>query len=232
MDNMFIRWVHGVRRLSSMQTLRESAIAADVLLKRNLYNDFMKSNATGRLGEYHAPAMLRLPLQLRVHVNLLTRTRPLSLRRVRSVTLVKTSSAVALKNVHGTQGTHATPPDIGSDHGEEVVEEPAPQGSVSSLSFQEMPVAVEVPTESHAELVKKVEDLRETFGQSRNALGKAQSRPETLECNRFRLQMMKSHQNRVEANLHLLIRMQHPVASPMYAVQATLSQHGTGHGMA
>uniref|UniRef100_A0AAV1UAX4 Uncharacterized protein n=1 Tax=Peronospora matthiolae TaxID=2874970 RepID=A0AAV1UAX4_9STRA len=96
-DDMFIRWVHGVRRLSSMHALRESASVADVRLERKLRYDFAKLKARGRLREYYAPAMLRLPLQPRVHVNLLTRTRPLSLRRVRSVTLVKTSSAVALK---------------------------------------------------------------------------------------------------------------------------------------
>uniref|UniRef100_A0AAV1U975 Uncharacterized protein n=1 Tax=Peronospora matthiolae TaxID=2874970 RepID=A0AAV1U975_9STRA len=81
-------------------------------------------------------------------------------------------------------------------------------------------------------LAKKVEDLRETLGQTQNALGEARSRLATLEGDRARLQMMESRQTRVEAQLDLLIRMQHPVATPMYAAQAPSSQHGTGPGMA
>uniref|UniRef100_A0AAV1TXD0 Uncharacterized protein n=1 Tax=Peronospora matthiolae TaxID=2874970 RepID=A0AAV1TXD0_9STRA len=131
-----------------------------------------------------------------------------------------------------TQGTHATSPDIGSDHDDDVVEVPAPHGTTNSLAYQATPVAVGVSAESHAELVKKVEDLRETLGQTQNALGEARSRLATLEGDRARLQMMESLQTRVEAQLDLLIRMQHPVATPMYAAQAPSSQHGTGPGMA
>uniref|UniRef100_A0AAV1TLP6 Uncharacterized protein n=1 Tax=Peronospora matthiolae TaxID=2874970 RepID=A0AAV1TLP6_9STRA len=48
-DNMFIRWVHGVRRLSSVHALRGSANVADVRLERNLCYDFAKLKARGRL---------------------------------------------------------------------------------------------------------------------------------------------------------------------------------------
>uniref|UniRef100_A0AAV1T770 Uncharacterized protein n=1 Tax=Peronospora matthiolae TaxID=2874970 RepID=A0AAV1T770_9STRA len=131
-----------------------------------------------------------------------------------------------------TRGIHATSPDIGSDHDDDVVQLTAPHEAVSSLAYQATPVAFGVSAESHDELVKKLEDLRETYGQTQNTLGEARSRMATLEGDRARLQMIESRQARVEAQLDLLIRMQHPVATPMYAAQAPSSQHGTGPGMA
>uniref|UniRef100_A0AAV1UHK2 Uncharacterized protein n=1 Tax=Peronospora matthiolae TaxID=2874970 RepID=A0AAV1UHK2_9STRA len=102
-----------------------------------------------------------------------------------------------------TQGTHATSPDLA-------------------------PVEVGVSAKSHAELVEKVEDLRETLSQTQNALGDTRSRLASLEGDRARLRMMESRQTRVEAQLDLFIRMQHPKATSMYAAQAPSSQHGTG----
>uniref|UniRef100_A0AAV1VC33 Uncharacterized protein n=1 Tax=Peronospora matthiolae TaxID=2874970 RepID=A0AAV1VC33_9STRA len=46
---MFIRWVHGVRRLSSMHALRESASMEDILLEQKTRYDFAKLKARGRL---------------------------------------------------------------------------------------------------------------------------------------------------------------------------------------
>uniref|UniRef100_A0AAV1T817 Uncharacterized protein n=1 Tax=Peronospora matthiolae TaxID=2874970 RepID=A0AAV1T817_9STRA len=130
-----------------------------------------------------------------------------------------------------TQGTHATSPDIVSDHDNDVVGVTASHGAVSSIACQATPVAVGVSDESQDELVKKVEDLREILGQTQNTLGEARSRLATLEGDRARLQKMESRQTRVEAQLDLLIWMQHPEATQMYAAQAPSSQHGTGAGM-
>uniref|UniRef100_A0AAV1VH95 Uncharacterized protein n=1 Tax=Peronospora matthiolae TaxID=2874970 RepID=A0AAV1VH95_9STRA len=86
-----------------------------------------------------------------------------------------------------TQGTHATSPDIGSDHDDEVAEVTAPHGAVSSLDYHATTVKGGASAESHAELAKKVDDFRETLGQSQNALGEARSRLATLEGDRARL---------------------------------------------
>uniref|UniRef100_A0AAV1TUM6 Uncharacterized protein n=1 Tax=Peronospora matthiolae TaxID=2874970 RepID=A0AAV1TUM6_9STRA len=47
--NMFIRWVHGVRRLCSMHALRESPSVADFCLERKLHYDYANLKARGRL---------------------------------------------------------------------------------------------------------------------------------------------------------------------------------------
>uniref|UniRef100_A0AAV1TD72 Uncharacterized protein n=1 Tax=Peronospora matthiolae TaxID=2874970 RepID=A0AAV1TD72_9STRA len=103
------------------------------------------------------------------------------------MTLVKTSSAVALKKgqrrmgslaegePHApmsfqTQGTQATSTDIGSDHDDDVVEVPSPHGAVRSLAYPATRVAVGVSAESQVEFIKKVKDLRETLGKTQNAL--------------------------------------------------------------
>uniref|UniRef100_A0AAV1UT88 Uncharacterized protein n=1 Tax=Peronospora matthiolae TaxID=2874970 RepID=A0AAV1UT88_9STRA len=75
-----------------------------------------------------------------------------------------------------TQETHATSPDIGSEHEDDFFEVLAPHGTVSFLAYQATPVAVGVSAESQAELVKKVENLSGTLGQTHNALGEVRSR--------------------------------------------------------
>uniref|UniRef100_A0AAV1T7S5 Uncharacterized protein n=1 Tax=Peronospora matthiolae TaxID=2874970 RepID=A0AAV1T7S5_9STRA len=220
-DDMFIRWVHGVRRLSSMHALRESAGVADIRVKRKLRYDFTKLKARGRLWgqprSRYASAASAATSSRRSFDTISPALTTTNEKRV----LVKTISAVALKNVN----------DIVSDYDNDVVGVTAPLGAVSSLAYQATPVAVGVSDKSHDELVKKVEDFREILGQTQNTLGEARSRLATLEGDRARLQMMESRQARVEAQLDLLIRMQHPVATPMYAAQAPSSQHGTGAGM-
>uniref|UniRef100_A0AAV1URU1 Uncharacterized protein n=1 Tax=Peronospora matthiolae TaxID=2874970 RepID=A0AAV1URU1_9STRA len=48
-DKMFIRWVHGVRRLNSMFALRESASVTDVRREQKLRYDYAKIKASGCL---------------------------------------------------------------------------------------------------------------------------------------------------------------------------------------
>ena len=93
-------------------------------------------------------------------------------------------------------------------------------------------MAVDVSAASHADLVKEVNTLRESLDQTQHALGEAQSRLTKLEGNYARLQMMQTRQTRVEVQLDLLIRMQHPLATPMYEVPAPSRQHETDPGTA
>ena len=60
-NNAFVRWVHRVRRPSSMYALRASASVADVRLERKLRYDYAKSKARGLLratqNPRYAPAL-------------------------------------------------------------------------------------------------------------------------------------------------------------------------------
>uniref|UniRef100_A0AAV1V676 Uncharacterized protein n=1 Tax=Peronospora matthiolae TaxID=2874970 RepID=A0AAV1V676_9STRA len=195
-----------------MHALRESACVADVRLERKLHYDFAKLKARGRLqgvlrsryaSAASAAASSRQYFVTNSHA--LTTTsekrgtrqnelgRGAQKRQRRSEILAGDESHTPMSQ---TQGTHATSPDIGSDHDDDVVEVPAPHKPTG------------------------------------NALGEARSRLATLEGDRARLLMMESRQTRVEAQLDLLIRMQHPVATPIYAAQAPSSLHGTGLGLA
>uniref|UniRef100_A0AAV1UC53 Uncharacterized protein n=2 Tax=Peronospora matthiolae TaxID=2874970 RepID=A0AAV1UC53_9STRA len=212
-DNMFIRWVHGVRRLSCSAT---------------------RKCQCGRPANSRQPFDTNSPALTTTSEKRGARQDELGpgaqKRQLRMGGLAEGESHTPMS--FQTQGTHATSPDIGSDHDEDVVKVPATHGTLSSLAYQAMPVAVGVSAESHGELVKKVEDLRGILGQTQNAVGEVRSRLATLEGDHARLQMMESRQTRGEAQLDISIRMQHPVATPMYAAQAPSSQHGTGPGMA
>uniref|UniRef100_A0AAV1U9H7 Uncharacterized protein n=1 Tax=Peronospora matthiolae TaxID=2874970 RepID=A0AAV1U9H7_9STRA len=229
--------------------LRESASVADVRLERKLRYDFAKLKARGRLrglsrSRYASAASAAANSRQPFDTNSPALTTTSEKRGARQDELgpgaqkrQRRMGSLAEGEAHTpmsfqTQGTHATSPDIGSDIDEDVVKVPATLGTLSSLAYQAMPVAVGVSAESHGELVKKVEDLRGILGQTQNAVGEVRSRLATLEGDHARLQMMESHQTRGEAQLDISIRMQDPVATPMYAAQAPSSQHGTGPGMA
>uniref|UniRef100_A0AAV1TW54 Uncharacterized protein n=1 Tax=Peronospora matthiolae TaxID=2874970 RepID=A0AAV1TW54_9STRA len=220
-DNVSIRWVHGVRRLSNMHALHESASVADIRLERKFCYDFARLKAIGRMrgvsrSRYASAASPVASLRQSFDANspaLTTKSEKHDAHQDELGSLAEGESHTPMS--FQTQGTHATSPDIDRDHDDGVVEVPAPHGTISSLAYQATPVAVGVSSEIHAELVKKVEDLGETLGQTQNALCEVQSRLETLEGDCARLQMMESRQTRVEAQLDLLIRMQHPVATTM-----------------
>uniref|UniRef100_A0AAV1T8G6 Uncharacterized protein n=1 Tax=Peronospora matthiolae TaxID=2874970 RepID=A0AAV1T8G6_9STRA len=100
-DDVFIRWVHGVRRLSSMHALRESASEADARLERKLRNVFAKFKARGRLrGVLRSRYALAASAAASSRQSSDTNSPALALI-VRSVVLFKTGLTVALKNVHG-----------------------------------------------------------------------------------------------------------------------------------
>uniref|UniRef100_A0AAV1V2H5 Uncharacterized protein n=1 Tax=Peronospora matthiolae TaxID=2874970 RepID=A0AAV1V2H5_9STRA len=164
-----------------MHALRESASVEDVRLERKLRYDFAKLKARGRLqgvlrsryaSAASAAASSRQYFVTNSHA--LTTTsekrdtrqhelgRGAQKRQRRSDILDGDESHTPMS--FQTQGTHATSPDIGSDHDDEVVEVPAPHKPGSSLAYQATPVAVGVSAESQTELVKRAEDLRETLG--------------------------------------------------------------------
>uniref|UniRef100_A0AAV1T448 Uncharacterized protein n=1 Tax=Peronospora matthiolae TaxID=2874970 RepID=A0AAV1T448_9STRA len=128
--------------------------------------------------------------------------------------------------------TRATSPGIGSDHDNDVFNATSPHGTGGSHSYQATPLAVRVSAGSHSDLSKYVNGLRETLDLIQHALDEAQSLLATLKGDHARLQTMKTCLTHVEAQLDLLIRMQHPVATPMYAYPASLSQQGTDTGTA
>uniref|UniRef100_A0AAV1T5P3 Uncharacterized protein n=1 Tax=Peronospora matthiolae TaxID=2874970 RepID=A0AAV1T5P3_9STRA len=178
-DNMFIHWVYGVRHLSSMHALRESANVADVLIKRKLRYDFAKLKTRGRLRgvsrsryasatfaaaslrqyfDTNSPDLTTTSEKRDARQDKLGRGAQKRHRRLGSLAEGKSHTPMSFQ----TQGSYATSPNISSDRDDDVVEVPAPHGTVSSLACHATPVAVGASAKSHAELVKKVEDLRDT----------------------------------------------------------------------
>uniref|UniRef100_A0AAV1UKE0 Uncharacterized protein n=1 Tax=Peronospora matthiolae TaxID=2874970 RepID=A0AAV1UKE0_9STRA len=80
-----------------------------------------------------------------------------------------------------TRDTHATSSGTGSDHEEDFVQVTALHGIGGSHAHQATTVAVSMSAESHLNLLKDVNTLRETSGQTQHALNEAQSRLATLE---------------------------------------------------
>uniref|UniRef100_A0AAV1T9S0 Uncharacterized protein n=1 Tax=Peronospora matthiolae TaxID=2874970 RepID=A0AAV1T9S0_9STRA len=86
-----------------------------------------------------------------------------------------------------TRDTHATSSGTGSDHAEDFVQVTALHGTGGFHAYQATPVAVSMLAESHLNLLKDVNTLRETSGQTQRALNEAQSRLATLEGEHARL---------------------------------------------
>ena len=121
-----------------------------------------------------------------------------------------------------TPGTHATSPNIGIGHDDDVVAVTYTHGSGDSPARQATPVEVGVSVASHEALFHEVNSLRETLGQTQRTLDAVQARLFTFETS----------QTRTEAQLDLLIRMQQPVARSTFAAQADPDQPGTNPDMA
>uniref|UniRef100_M4BZ15 Uncharacterized protein n=1 Tax=Hyaloperonospora arabidopsidis (strain Emoy2) TaxID=559515 RepID=M4BZ15_HYAAE len=107
-----------------------------------------------------------------------------------------------------TPGTHATSPDIGIGHDDDVVSRVSSHGTGGSLAHRAASVEVGVPKEEHEKVLLELSGLRETLGKIQSALEETQARVQALEPGHTRM----------EAQLDLLIRMQQPMARPTSAV--------------
>uniref|UniRef100_A0AAV1TY40 Uncharacterized protein n=1 Tax=Peronospora matthiolae TaxID=2874970 RepID=A0AAV1TY40_9STRA len=138
-DDMFICWVHGVRHLSSMHALRESASVADVHLEQKPRYDFAKLKARGRLrgalrSRYASAASAAASSRQSLDTNSPTLTTTSEKRDARQDELGRGAQkrqwrmgSLAGRKSHNpmsfqTQGIHATSPDIGCDHDDNFVE--------------------------------------------------------------------------------------------------------------
>ena len=233
-DNAFVRWAHRVRRLSSMTALRASADRADVLLERKLRFEYAKLKARGQLrANFRRRYAAAVPITAGSHrtsvVNPPATTitgdkRPGSQldpdhgaqklpRRMDSPAGGVPRTPMSSQ----TQGTLATSPDTGIDHGGDAVAVSSQHGTVGSLACLATPVAVGVSAADHVNLVQEVNSLRETLGQTQRMNDALQDRVKALETS----------QTRMEAQLDLLIRIQHPAARPTAVAQVPFGRHGT-----
>ena len=106
-----------------------------------------------------------------------------------------------------TLGTHATSPNIGIGHDDDVVSGVSPHGTGGSLDHRAASVEVGVPKEEHGKVLLELSGFRET-------LGKTQSE---LDATQARVQALVSGHTRMKSQLDLLIRMQQPMARPTSA---------------
>ena len=112
--------------------------------------------------------------------------------------------------------THATSPNIGIGHEDDVVPGVSPHGTGGSLAHRAASVKVGVPKEEHGKVLLELKGFRETLGKTQSALDATQARVQALE----------SSHNRMEAQLDFLIRIQQPMARPASAAQAPPSSCG------
>ena len=113
-------------------------------------------------------------------------------------------------------GTHATSPNIGIGHDDDVVSGVSPHGTGGSLAHRAVSVEVGLPEEEHEKVLLELNGLRETLGRTQTALDATQALVRALE----------SGHTRMEAQLDRLIRMQQPMAMPTSAAQAPPSSRG------
>ena len=86
-----------------------------------------------------------------------------------------------------TQGTLATSPDTGIDHGGDAVAVSSQHGTVGSLACLATPVAVGVSAADHVNLVREVNSLRETLGQTQRTNVALQESVKALETGQKRI---------------------------------------------
>uniref|UniRef100_M4BA85 Uncharacterized protein n=1 Tax=Hyaloperonospora arabidopsidis (strain Emoy2) TaxID=559515 RepID=M4BA85_HYAAE len=65
-----------------------------------------------------------------------------------------------------TPGTHATSPEIGIGHDDDVVSGVSPQGTGGSFADRAVSVEVGVPKEEHEKVLLELNGLRETLGKT------------------------------------------------------------------
>uniref|UniRef100_M4BF53 Uncharacterized protein n=1 Tax=Hyaloperonospora arabidopsidis (strain Emoy2) TaxID=559515 RepID=M4BF53_HYAAE len=231
-DSEFIRWVHRTRRLSSMYSLRASVSVADVRLERKLRHDYAKLKARGQLcncTRYASATTVAADAGQTVTNNTPIDT-PSGGKRPRSRddpghgvqkyprrmgNLAEGVSRTPMSSP--TPGTHATSPDIGIGHDDDVVSGVSPHGTGGSLAHRAASVEVGVLKQEHEKVLLELSGLRETLGKTQSALDATQA------C----IQALESGHTRMEAQLDLLIWMQQQMAKPTSAAQAPPSSRGT-----
>ena len=119
-------------------------------------------------------------------------------------------------------GTHATEPDTGFDRGVDVSGEFSPHGTERSPAHRATPAEAGVSTQEHADLVLKVNRLRESLAQTQSTLDAVQ----TL------LHVLEQHQPRLEGQLDVLIRMMHPTTPSSFSARAPPHPRGSDPDMA
>uniref|UniRef100_M4BUF1 Uncharacterized protein n=1 Tax=Hyaloperonospora arabidopsidis (strain Emoy2) TaxID=559515 RepID=M4BUF1_HYAAE len=80
-----------------------------------------------------------------------------------------------------TPGTHATSPDIGIGHDDDVVSGVSPHGAGGSLAHRAASVEVGGPKEDHEMILFELSGLRETLGKTQSELDATQARVQALE---------------------------------------------------
>ena len=116
-----------------------------------------------------------------------------------------------------TPGTLATSPDTGIGPDDDVASGVSPYGTGDPLVHRAASVVVDVRKEEHMKVLLELSRLRETLGKTQSAFEAIQARVKALELDLAR----------VEGQLDLLIRMQHPTSRPYYPAKAPSSSRGT-----
>uniref|UniRef100_M4BEB3 Uncharacterized protein n=1 Tax=Hyaloperonospora arabidopsidis (strain Emoy2) TaxID=559515 RepID=M4BEB3_HYAAE len=209
-DNKFIRWVPRTRRLSSKYALRDSVSVADVRLERQLRYDYAKLTARGQLLNR---TLYALDTTVAASAGQTVTNNPPIDTTSGGNGLGESNTPMSSPN----PGTHATSPNIGNGHDDDVVSGVSTHGTGGFLADRAASVEVGVPKEEHEKILLELNGLRGTLGKTQSALDAKQA------C----VQALESGHTRIEAELDLLIRMQQPMARPTSAAQAPSSSRRT-----
>uniref|UniRef100_A0AAV1U0P6 Uncharacterized protein n=1 Tax=Peronospora matthiolae TaxID=2874970 RepID=A0AAV1U0P6_9STRA len=185
-----------MRRLSSMSALRAVANVADVPLKRKLRNDYAKLRARGHLRNFtrFASADTRAASVCQSMINNSPTHTTGGGKRPRSQDDLghdvqkdpkhKFNLAVGVPRMpmcSQTQSTHATLPDTGIGHKDDVVSVVSGSETEDTHAYRPASVVAGVPVAVHAKLVLQVKGLQETLKKTYCMLDAMQSRLQAME---------------------------------------------------
>ena len=230
-DSAFVRWVHRVRRLSSMYSLRASADLADVRLERKLRYDYAKLKARGQLrmrrryasatpvaASSGQPEAQDPPTYTTIGVKRTwSHDDPVPdvqkhQRRTGNLAGVEPQTPMSFP----TRGNPSTLPDTGIDLCDDVAQVAVPRGNGGSLSHQAASVVAGVPVEDHEKLVLQVKALQEALAETQSA----------MDAMRARIQLLEHGLTRSEAHVDLLIRLQQSGSKSSSSALASPSPRG------